>query len=67
MRAEFGIPTITVKTHERLFCWTDDFPYMPEPYETMLPELEYSAEGFYARQKEGVDNESAFVNITEDT
>lgn len=50
--AEFGEPTIMVKTHEPLFCWTDDFPWMPEPYETMLPELEYSKNGFYARREE---------------
>lgn len=47
-------PTMPVKTHERLFCWTDDFPWMPEPYETMTPELEYSDTGFFARKKEEV-------------
>lgn len=47
-------PDVAVKTHERLFCWTDDFPWMPEPYETMAPELEYSVTGFYARKKEEV-------------
>lgn len=45
-------PAVAVKTHERLFCWTDDFPWMPEPYETMTPELWYSDTGFFARKKE---------------
>lgn len=50
--AAFGEPTVAVKTHEPLFCWTDDFPWMPEPYDTMLPEIEYSINGFQARREE---------------
>lgn len=65
LEEEFGIPAIAVKTHERLFCWTDDFPWMPEPYVTMLPNLEYSEKGFFARQRVGTKYEQTFVNITE--
>lgn len=50
----FKSVTVPVKTHERMFCWSDDFPWMPEPYEHMIPELEYSANGFFARRKEAV-------------
>lgn len=67
LEEEFGTPTIKVKTHERLLCWTDDFPWMPEPYERMLPELEYSANGFFAGQRAGEEYESTFINCAENT
>ena len=52
LAADFGEPTIAVQTHERLFCWSDDFPWMPEPYESMSPELGYDYAGFSARRWE---------------
>lgn len=52
LEAEFGQPTISVLTHDRLFCWSDDFPWMPEPYAAMQPELCYDYTGFQARRWE---------------
>lgn len=46
LEIRFGEPDIQVLTHERILCWADDYPWMPEPYETFADELSYGPEGW---------------------
>ena len=46
MEVEFGTPDIQVQTHDRILCWADDYPWMPEPYYTMTPDHSYGPEGW---------------------
>lgn len=46
LEIEFGTPDISELTHEKILCWTDDFPWMPEPYFTMTDDLSYGPEGW---------------------
>lgn len=45
LEAEFGNPTIPMITHDTAFNYADNYPFMPEPYKTMTPELSYGPEG----------------------
>ena len=50
--AEFGEPTIKQLIHDGTFNWWDDYPSMPEPYETWSDDISYGPEGWKApRQK----------------
>lgn len=42
----FGEPDKKVLTHDPNFNWWDDFPAVPEPYETFDPAHSYGPEGF---------------------
>ena len=44
--AEFGEPTVRQLLHDGTFNWWDNYPAMPEPYETWSDELSYGPEGF---------------------
>ena len=46
LHLEFGVPDIEVQTHDRQFCWADNYPAMPEPYESFTPALSWGPEGF---------------------
>ena len=49
---EFGEPTIRQLIHDGTFNWWDDYPAMPEPYETWTDDISYGPEGWKApRQK----------------
>lgn len=43
---EFGEPTIKVITHNTDFNWWDNYPAMPEPYDTWSDDISYGPEGF---------------------
>lgn len=45
MEIEFGKPTIPMLVHDTTYNWADNYPGMPEPYETYLPEEGYGPEG----------------------
>ena len=45
MAVEFGTPTIPMNVHDNTYNWADNYPPMPEPYETLTPELSYGPEG----------------------
>ena len=42
----FGTPDVAVLTHDPNFNWWDNYPAMPEPYETFTDEISYGPEGF---------------------
>ena len=46
---EFGRPTIPMITHDVTFNWWDNYPAMPEPYETWSDENSYGPEGYPVR------------------
>lgn len=46
LHVEFGTPDIPVQTHDRQFCWADNYPAMPEPYESFCDEISWGPEGF---------------------
>ena len=46
--AEFGTPTVPRLIHDGTFNWWDDYPAMPEPYETWSDDLSYGPEGWRA-------------------
>ena len=45
MCVEFGNPTIKMNVHDSAYNWADNYPPMPEPYDTLTPELSYGPEG----------------------
>jgi hypothetical protein len=45
---DFGTPTVPCLTHDVTFNWWDDYPPMPEPYETFTPDISYGPEGWKA-------------------
>ena len=45
MAVEFGTPTIPMNVHDNTYNWADNYPPMPEPYDTLTPELSYGPEG----------------------
>lgn len=46
LKVEFGNPDIPVQTHDRQFCWADQYPFMPKPYETFSDDISWGPEGF---------------------
>lgn len=42
----FATPDVHVLTHDPNFNWWDDYPAMPEPYETFTDAISYGPEGF---------------------
>ena len=49
----FGTPDVPVLTHDPNFNWWDDYPAMPEPYETFCDCISYGPEGFKAPYNKG--------------
>jgi hypothetical protein len=45
MAQEFGTPTIPMNVHDNTYNWADNYPPMPEPYDTLTPEISYGPEG----------------------
>lgn len=45
MEIEFGKPTLPMLVHDTTYNWADNYPNMPEPYETYIPEESYGPEG----------------------
>ena len=45
---EFGEPTVKQLIHDGTFNWWDDYPAMPEPYETWSDDISYGPEGWKA-------------------
>ena len=43
---EFGTPTIPKLVHDQTFNWWDNYPPMPEPYETWCDAISYGPEGY---------------------
>lgn len=43
---EFGQPTIAKLLHDQTFNWWDNYPPMPQPYETWSDEISYGPEGY---------------------
>ena len=46
--ADFGEPTVKQLIHDGTFNWWDDYPSMPEPYETWSDDISYGPEGWKA-------------------
>jgi hypothetical protein len=44
---EFGTPTIQKLVHDQTFNWWDNYPPMPQPYETWSDEISYGPEGYH--------------------
>jgi hypothetical protein len=44
---EFGTPTIQKLVHDQTFNWWDNYPPMPQPYETWSDEISYVPEGYH--------------------
>ena len=42
---EFGEPTIKMNVHDNTYNWADNYPPMPEPYDTLTLENSYGPEG----------------------
>ena len=45
MKMEFGTPTIPMNVHDNTYNWADNYPPMPEPYDTLTLENSYGPEG----------------------
>lgn len=50
--AEFGQPTIPMVVHNPLYLWSDDYPAIPKPYDTMTAAYSYGPEG-HPRYRKG--------------
>lgn len=51
----FGTPDIEVLTHDPNFNWWDDYPAMPDPYDTWNDKQSYAPEGFTAPALKGLN------------
>lgn len=47
MQREFGHPPIEELTHDVVFNWWDQYPPVPQPYETFSDDISYGPEGFH--------------------
>ncbi|MGI5936372.1 MAG: nuclear transport factor 2 family protein [Oscillospiraceae bacterium] len=54
VKKEFGKPTIEQLTHDATFNWWDDYPFIPQPYETFTDEISYGPEGFKPNPNKGL-------------
>lgn len=45
MAQEFGTPTIPMNVHDNTYNWADNYPPMPEPYDTLTLDTSYGPEG----------------------
>lgn len=46
--ADFGTPTVPQLIHDGTFNWWDDYPGLPEPYDTWSDDISYGPEGWKA-------------------
>ena len=44
--ADFGEPTVKELIHDGTFNWWDDYPGLPQPYETWADDISYGPEGW---------------------
>ena len=44
--SEFGQPTVPYLSHDATFNWWDDYPGLPEPYDTFTDDISYGPEGY---------------------
>ena len=51
----FGTPDVAVNTHDPNFNWWDDYPSMPQPYETWSDDISYGPEGFKPPMNKGMN------------
>ena len=49
----FGTPDVAVLTHDPNFNWWDNYPAMPEPYDTWSDSISYGPEGFKPPRNKG--------------
>lgn len=54
VKTEFGEPTIAALIHDSTFNWWDDYPFIPQPYETFSDEISYGPEGFRPNPNKGL-------------
>jgi hypothetical protein len=47
---EFGTPTIQKLVHDQTFNWWDNYPPMPQPYETWSDDISYGPEGYHENE-----------------
>lgn len=45
LAVEFGHPTIPLNVHDNTYNWADNYPPVPEPYDTLTLETSYGPEG----------------------
>ncbi len=50
----FGAPDVAALTHDPNFNWWDNYPAMPQPYDTFTDELSYGPEGFRPSPNKGL-------------
>jgi hypothetical protein len=53
VRAEFGEPNVSQLAHDNMFNWWDNYPAVPEPYETFTWETGYGPEGWLPPKRKG--------------
>jgi hypothetical protein len=53
VRVEFGGPTVRALAHDNMFNWWDNYPPMPEAYETFSWENSYAPEGWQSPKLKG--------------
>lgn len=49
----FGTPDVPVLTHDPNFNWWDDYPSMPQPYDSWSDDISYGPEGFKPPKNKG--------------
>lgn len=55
VKCEFGKPAIEVLTHDSTFNWWDDYPFIPQPYDTFTDDISYGPEGFRTPINKGLN------------
>jgi hypothetical protein len=53
VRVEFGEPTVRELAHDNMFNWWDNYPPIPEPYETFSWENSYGPDGWQPPKLKG--------------
>ena len=51
----FGTPDVAELLHDPNFNWWDDYPAMPQPYETWSDDISYGPEGFKPPKNKGLN------------
>ena len=51
----FGTPDVAELLHDPNFNWWDNYPAMPQPYETWSDDISYGPEGFKAPMNKGMN------------
>lgn len=53
---EFGTPTVSKIIHNTDFNWWDNYPPMPEPYDTWSDDISYGPEGYREPENYGLNS-----------